>query len=302
MRLLVFLLLLPSFCVGQNLVPNPSFENVNPCPTAPSQIVKASPWFAPNPNPSSDVYHQCGFPPLLLGVPTNQQGYQQANTGVAYAGIIHYATITANYREYIAVRLTDSLIKDSLYSISFYHNFADESVWAVNRLGATLSKDTLWQNILNTPLTNIPTIQSDTALMYNDSINWVQLIGTYCAQGGEQYITIGSFYYDSVTTIQAEFGGSSFAYYYIDDVSVTLEGSCLAEGVSEGDSENILIIYPNPTTGIFTVQGGTGEIQVYDMVGCKVLVTTKEEIDLSSYAKGIYLVRVGEAVRKIVIH
>ena len=70
-------------------------------------------------------------------------------------------------------------------------------------------------------------------------------------------------------------------------------------GVDEIDGEDLEVrVYPNPATGVFTVAGATGEIQVYDLVGCKGLWTTKAEIDLSSYAKGVYLVKVGETVRK----
>jgi len=72
--------------------------------------------------------------------------------------------------------------------------------------------------------------------------------------------------------------------------------------------ENLVIlnesinVYPNPTTGIFTVQGATGKIQVYDLLGNLVLHTNKREIDMGSYPAGIYFVRAGEAVRKLILH
>ena len=70
-------------------------------------------------------------------------------------------------------------------------------------------------------------------------------------------------------------------------------------------SDNYIIIYPNPTTGKFTIssrQGTIKKVEVYDLFGRKVLTTTLPEIDMRGYAKGVYFVRVGEVVRKLVLH
>ena len=66
-----------------------------------------------------------------------------------------------------------------------------------------------------------------------------------------------------------------------------------------------LVIHPNPTTGKFEVCGlefEVGEVQVFDLLGNLVLRTEEREVDLSSYPAGIYMVRVGEAVRKLVLN
>jgi len=72
------------------------------------------------------------------------------------------------------------------------------------------------------------------------------------------------------------------------------------EEVQTNDDQ--VTIHPNPTTGIFTVQGTVTAIQVYDLFGRLVLRTNKEVIDMASHPAGIYMVRVGEAVRKLVLH
>ena len=61
-------------------------------------------------------------------------------------------------------------------------------------------------------------------------------------------------------------------------------------------------IYPNPNKGVFNVVSASGEIRVYDVYGRLVLSTIKPKIDLSDKPKGIYVVRVGDAVGKVVIH
>ena len=60
--------------------------------------------------------------------------------------------------------------------------------------------------------------------------------------------------------------------------------------------------YPNPTTGVFTVVNTTVPIDVLDIYGRHVLTTTQPQIDLSAHARGIYFVRAGEAVHKVVVH
>ena len=58
-----------------------------------------------------------------------------------------------------------------------------------------------------------------------DSTNWVQISGIFVAAGGEDHVTIGNFF-DSAgtqrTLVGTPTGGIDAAYYYIDDVSVTL--------------------------------------------------------------------------------
>lgn len=61
-------------------------------------------------------------------------------------------------------------------------------------------------------------------------------------------------------------------------------------------------IYPNPSTGTFTVQGTATDIQVYDLFGNLVLRTNKEQVDMGKYPAGIYMVRAGEATRKLILH
>jgi len=61
-------------------------------------------------------------------------------------------------------------------------------------------------------------------------------------------------------------------------------------------------IHPNPTTGVFTVVGATGEIQVHDLFGRLVFSTTLPQIDMSYQPKGVYFVRAGQAVRKLMLN
>ena len=97
----------------------------------------------------------------------------------------------------------------------------------------------------------------------------------------------------------------------IDDVriyncaldSIQIDSICNTPPVTvrENVKNHVIDIFPNPTTGMFTVANATGDIQVYDLLGNLVLRSNKKEIDMGNYPSGIYIVRTGEAVRKLIL-
>lgn len=91
----------------------------------------------------------------------------------------------------------------------------------------------------------------------------------------------------------------SVAYQWIDSVNcaVITTGPELTPATSWS-------VYPNPTNGEFEVESlgfEVGEVQVFDLLGNLVLRTEESEIDLSSYPSGIYFVKVGENMEKLVL-
>ncbi len=95
--IVLFVLIAAQWSSAQNLVPNGSFEEHTGCPTIPDQIYLADGWSAYRETP--DYYHECGNSALEMTVPNCAFGYQYAATGVAFAGIITFATTFADYRE-----------------------------------------------------------------------------------------------------------------------------------------------------------------------------------------------------------
>ena len=63
-------------------------------------------------------------------------------------------------------------------------------------------------------------------------------------------------------------------------------------GLKESTSFKGLSIYPNPTTGLLTIEGAEGITEIYDLYGRLVLTTNTNTLDISTAADGIYLVRV----------
>jgi hypothetical protein len=245
-------LLLPSAAGAVNLVPNPSFESYVSCPTGYSQFYQTVSWNEPNAG-TSDLFNACspgGFP--SVNVPANTSGYQNALTGVGYAGIIPYSA-APDYREYVQAQLSSPLVNGNTYLVSFWVSLGDTSSIAIDRLGAHFPVGQIGPLGSNTTLLVTPQVESPANVFLTNSTGWTQISGTFVAAGGESHIVIGSFRDDASTnTVPGPSNWPGGSYYYIDDVSVELvpnqvdQACCLPGG-------GCVLLTPNECAA----QGGT---------------------------------------------
>lgn len=203
----------------QNLVPNPSFEDTVYCPLG-ADIYSCQYWKTPS-DATPDYFNTCAVL-LNYGLPSNGFGYEYAHTGNSYAGFVPYTgggTINGlSYREYIQCELLSTLESNGLYKISFYLSLGDSGTFASNNIGVYLSNANFYfNNDGNLPFT--PSC-NETGII-TKSIGWQLIEYYYIASGNENYITIGNFYNDSLTSSLLIVGNNhNDPYYYIDDVSV----------------------------------------------------------------------------------
>jgi len=125
-----------------------------------------------------------------------------------------------NNRDYIQVKLVDSLVINKCYSVEFYTNLVNFVPWAINNVGAYISNNAIHCTPPN-PYNLTPQILLPGNPVISDTVNWVKVYGIYSATGGEDYITIGNFAYDSNTVFLPMISsGGHQSYYYVDDVSL----------------------------------------------------------------------------------
>ncbi len=300
-----------------NLVPNGSFELDSLCPNNGSEINYAPPWYSPTWG-SPDYFNACAGSALnVMGVPLNYCGYQYAKTGAAYTGIFCYGILsnspTVEAKEYLQVKLTDSLIQNRKYCISFYVNLATligpaYHYLAITEMGLYISNNSfLVTNELTLPYT--PQIKSPTGVFLNDTLNWTEVSGTYTAQGGEKYITIGNFNNptDTLNMPNNNNNITCVSYYYIDDVSVV---DCTDMGVGQLTDAKDFKLYPNPNSGTMqlsytlnanengfvTITNLLGEnIAMYKLVSGSTLLNINE----SKLESGIYFYQVYKNNQKV---
>ena len=191
---------------SQNLVFNHSFEDTVLCALSPDPMRQCAPWFTPS-SGSPDYWHSSTGLTNCTGI-YGFFGYQFPKTGSAYCGIGISENLGASFdfREYLEGFLNDTLEAKHTYCVSFYVNLANTSMLAANSIGAYFSADSVVDYGTATMLPYVPQVQN-TGGVITDTLNWVLKTGSFEAQGGERFITIGNFYADSNTTVVPVQGG-----------------------------------------------------------------------------------------------
>ncbi len=210
---------------AQNIVPNPSFEQINSCPNG---IIAGMgnhcvAWGPVGGTP--DYYHSCSVSGQT-SVPNNFFGHQQPRTGLAYTGM--YSGPGAY--EYAHVQLSQPLIAGHQYYARMYVSLANNSPSAQNRMGMYFSAVQLFP--FGAPVNShaqIPQVVSPATPFLTDTSGWTLIQGTFTASGGEQWLSIGNFTGIAANFIPANSNSTipgTNSYYYVDDICVfDLSGS-----------------------------------------------------------------------------
>lgn len=285
----IFLLLLCFCCETKsqtNLVYNGDFEIYDTCPSSVTspldlQIEHCSGWYAPT-YATPDYYNTCAT--SIVSVPKNGFGFQYAYSGNAYCGcyIQNCTQPSCNgwWVEYIQSKLNKPLVAGTNYDFSFKVVISDIGVdyyfWKIGAL-FTNSKVT---KTTNKPFTNVAPQVFNTPNNYlTDTLNWIEIKGSFIAQGGEEYITIGYFPdtldIDTMRSYTPVTDLSNFICYYFIDDAILYEKQC-AEIIpnvftpnKDGINDILKITLCNPIQ----------KISIYNRWGIKVFETTNMNHD-----------------------
>jgi len=190
--IVVFLLFSIGNSKAQNLVPNPSFEDTLNCNDTYFYLeALVTHWRG-----GMGYYNTCRT--NNLGVPNNITGFQYPRTGNAYCGIYTNLKYTTPIRQYIQTKLTQKLLNNKKYKISFYVSLGDALHAYTNSIGAYFSEDSFFVSA-DAFIPQIPQIQNNEHNDLSSKTEWTLVCDTFIATGIEQYITIGNFYNDSIS-------------------------------------------------------------------------------------------------------
>lgn len=286
-----------TFSTAQNLVPNSSFEIDTLCPDNPGQVAYAVPWTG-SANTSPDLFNSCSY--SIVDVPGSFSifgGYQYAHSGNAYTGLI--ALYASDEREYLQVKLIDSLTSGITYRVEFYVNLTNYAKYGIDAMGAYISSIPV-SGTFEGLLSYTPQVSNPVGNYLTDTLNWMLINGTFVASGGEKYLTIGNFKSNALTNkiisnSTAASSDTTTSYYYVDDVSLYPDS---ITGINEQFNFNNYKIYPNPTNQLATLEFSNPTKQnciltLYDLHGRVVrtinnITVDKVEIERQSLANGLY--------------
>lgn len=165
--------------------------------------------------------------PILL-TSGNTYGKEDPKEGDNYAGLVVYSPKDKIARNYITSPLAQPMLKGKKYCVSMYISLAEGSKFATNNLGINFHKKQPKQEDNKTIVEKTAILHHQSKIM-NATYGWEKVCGTYMAEGGEEFITIGNFTAtDKTKTEKAikikDYKGvlSDIAYYFVDDISVIM--------------------------------------------------------------------------------
>jgi hypothetical protein len=288
-----------------NLVMNPSFEEFTICPDGQNQINKAKYWDSCRSSP--DYFNACSTSPEVR-LPTNDCGHQIPANGNAFSGICTYNSGTQNYREYIVGTLSSSLQVGQKYFVSIKVNRADSNIlmgYSTNKLGCRFSKIKL----TNVPITNTSNVVWNNII--TDTVAWTQMFSSFISDSTYKFILLGNFFDDSNIN-KINHGNGTLAYYFIDEICVSLDSAYTANYITNVISNNLdyeasIKIYLDCISREIVITGNrTGEIvSIYDSSGIiwfnDKTTSSHIKIPYERFHSGLYVVKIGTIRKKILI-
>jgi len=250
---LLFCLLLPLTAFTQNLIYNPSFEELRDLPVKPNprNSYEYEPlsgykpfqrnlnfWFAGSKTTpdlritSEDIYRKCA---------KRFDDCDKARTGINSIGLITYmknVTYTT-YREYAAIKLKSALKPNVKTFIEFWIRKERQAKLTSNNIGCYFSKKKVYADIVET-IDVKPHFNYDTIINESKS-EWIKIEGSFIPEKEFAFMTIGNFFKNEETKVSKykDYSGSGYtppyAYYLIDDIRGWQEGQ--KEEVENEDSK-----------------------------------------------------------------
>lgn len=209
---------------ANNMVPNPSFEEEDGRLRRSGQLHKSKHW-VPGNGADADLFN-AEDDDEDIGAPETYRGRCKPRTGSRFAGIRAYSYRGDEPRTYISAEFPEKLGKGVLYCVKFHVRLSPLSKFAVNNVGAYISKKDITTTEEKSLIHETELVDSKKRVHQNTRV-WKPVCAAYRAKGGEQYITIGTFVENDEFKTEKlrkprRYKRSQFydSYYFIDDVSV----------------------------------------------------------------------------------
>jgi OmpA-OmpF porin, OOP family len=212
---------------GENMVENGSFESITgKGPKKLGGIESATGWVSAT-GAKADLFIDDKKVPEI-SPQKNVYGGEQAQDGQNFSGVMVYAQGNKLPRTYITSKLNTPMKKGQAYCVKFYVSLGDNSKFATNNIAAHFSKKDVSISDKKS-IIDKPHVRDVNNKVFSGMYSWERVCGTYIADGGEKFITIGNFNMTEDTKVDKvkkdpsnknpQIGG---AYYFIDNISVQL--------------------------------------------------------------------------------
>ncbi len=209
---------------AQNLVPNPSFEQVTKIPyywSANSNTFETNveEWTSPN-GGSPDLFFVGSMGKFRFKRPNVDTKPHAPRSGKYMVGIKTYGCIsgTLHCKEYLQVKLKEPIETGEEYYAEFWVNPIETSV-KVNKFGMLFHEEEMSGGDGEEAIWIRPDFELEEVVDTRPN-EWVRVAGTFTAACDCAYMLIGNFNMDEDTEAQRKASDLEYSYYMIDDVLV----------------------------------------------------------------------------------
>ena len=203
---------------AQNLIPNGNFETYRNCPEQDNLLKEATPWYNPN-RATPDFYHECFNTGQMALPPRSGQGLARL-------------FFDRGWGEYLGVHLTKPMKAGECYYFEMYIATDTPNKYLTETIGAYFSPQPLSAPTSTELFKAGPQILDNRANI--PLLKWQRIAGLVNAKGGEEYVTIGSFYKEP------PFLG--FFYIFVDDISLVSVNLDLGKDTTLCGSKSTLLL------------------------------------------------------------
>ena len=243
-------LILGSICSNaQNLISNPSFEDYSDCPQNSDKVYLATGW---QKLAYTSDYYNCDYQASQIDT--------MGQDGTGYTGVSCLRPDwESDYREYIAQHLGQALAAGTEYYVEFWVKLAGDKCVGTDAFGAlfTVGEPDMvdaWTSLL--PYT--PQVENQQYNQIDNTWKWRKICGTFIAEGGENFVTFGSFKSDHESTFNLVDTvsctgptGVHWSYILIDNILVTSDlsfANTCDDSSTYSIPENIVDPYANESS------------------------------------------------------
>lgn len=224
-QIYIFLILFISIGVyaqDDNLLENGGFESTKGKSKGLGNIEVSEGWFSPTSSKADLFSIESKIPELLTS--GNKFGKEDPKNGDKYAGIVAFSYGDKVQRSYISAQMKYPMQKGMKYCVSMNVSLSELSKYASNQLAFQFTSKALQQD--KGAIIGPSHVLHPQKKVISATYGWEKICGTFIAEGGEKFVTIGNFSTNDATrnekTSKNNYKGAPViaAYYFIDDIQI----------------------------------------------------------------------------------
>lgn len=176
-------------------------------------------------------------------------------------------------------------------------------VTSQNTVGQQLdgySPQTVTWDVAGTDVTPFTTTNVDIYLSVDSGKTWPHQLANAVPNNGTRLVYLPNV---TATWARIKVKGNGNVFFDLNDEWIKIKQVTVPAGLKDISTENFEI-FPNPSNNSIQIRGASYQNatkEIFNALGQKIVSTSKNNIDVSKFSKGIYFIKIKNSVKKLVI-